>query len=111
MQKRRLFEWGGGGGREARNSLVDPDLTIDEKLRPVDERSSTVPVSTSWVPKSEIRTIKNGGATIVQGAIVQGDSCPRRQLSKGQFSKETFVQGDFSPRRPLSKKTLIQGGL
>ena len=52
-----------------------------------------------------------GGATIVQGAFVQGDSCPRRQLSKGQFSKETFVQGDFSPRRPLSKKTLIQGGL
>ena len=49
-----------------------------------------------------------GVATIVQGAIVQGDSCPRRQLSKGQLSKELlskeiFVQVDSCPRRLLSK--------
>ena len=49
-----------------------------------------------------------GVATIVQGAIVQGDSCPRRQLSKGQLSKEflskeIFVQVDSCPRRLLSK--------
>ena len=42
-----------------------------------------------------------GVATIVQGAIIQGDRCPRRQLSKGQLSKETFVQGDFCPRQTL----------
>ena len=41
----------------------------------------------------------HGVGTIVQGAIVQGDSCPRRLLSK-----ETFVQGDFCPRRLLSKE-------
>ena len=63
------------------------------------------------IEKMGLESGQIGGAIIVQGAIVQGDSCPRRQLSKGQFSKETFVQGDFSPRRPLSKKTLIQGGL
>ena len=49
-----------------------------------------------------------GVATIVQGAIVQGDSCPRGQLSKGQLSKEflskeIFVQVDSCPRRLLSK--------
>ena len=39
-----------------------------------------------------------GVATIVQGTIVQGTSCPRRLLSKGQLSKQTLVQGDFCPR-------------
>ena len=59
------------------------------------------------VRKERIK-IKTGVETIVQGAIVQGDSCPRRQLSKGQLSeellsKEIFVQVDSCPRRLLSK--------
>ena len=41
---------------------------------------------------------KLGVATIVQRRIVHGTSCPRRLLSKGQFSKQTLVQGDFCPR-------------
>ena len=41
----------------------------------------------------EIKTVSCGVAT-----IVQGHSCQRTLLSKGQFSKQTFVQGDFFPR-------------
>ena len=58
MQKRSLFEWG-GGRREVGESPVNPNLTLDEKLLPVEEISNSVPVSTSWVPKSEIRKIKS----------------------------------------------------
>ena len=65
-----------------------------------------------------IKPIK-GGATIVQGAIVQGDNCPRDSCPSRQFSKETIVQGDYCPRgscpmRLLSKedfcprKTFVQ---
>ena len=36
---------------------------------------------------------KIGVVTFVRGTIVQRDLCPRRQMSKGQLSKETFVQG------------------
>ena len=45
--------------------------------------------------------------TVVQVTFVQGDSCPRRLLSKETIvqgrlmSKETFVQGDICPRRQL----------
>ena len=52
-----------------------------------------------------------GVETFVQGPCVQGDSCPRRRLSKGHLSKETLVRGDISPRRQLSKETFVQGGL
>ena len=57
-----------------------------------------------------------GVATIVQGAIVQGDFCPRGLLSKetfvqGMFVQGTFVQGDFCPRRFLSKGTIVQGDI
>ena len=59
-----------------------------------------------------------GGATIVQGAIVQGDNCPRDFCPSRQLSKETivqgdycprttFVQGDYCPRRLFSKETVI----
>ena len=38
----------------------------------------------------------NDGATIVQGAIIQGNNCPRDSSPRRQFSKETIVQGDLS---------------
>ena len=53
----------------------------------------------------------NGVETFVQGPCVQGDSCPRRRLSKGHLSKETLVRGDISPRRQLSKETFVQGSV
>ena len=60
----------------------------------------------------------SGTATIVQGAIVQGDNCPRDFCPSRQLSKETivqgdycprttFVQGDYCPRRLFSKETVI----
>ena len=39
-----------------------------------------------------------GVATIVQGTLVQGDSCPRDFCPMTQLSKQTIVQGDFCPR-------------
>ena len=40
----------------------------------------------------------DGVATIVQGTIVQGDSCPRDFSPMTQLSKQTIFQGDFCPR-------------
>ena len=39
-----------------------------------------------------------GVATIVQGTIVQEDSCPRDFCPMTQLAKQTIVQGDFCPR-------------
>ena len=57
-----------------------------------------------------IRTlsIKKGVATIVQGTIVQGDSCPRDFCPMTQLSKETIVQWDFCPRKLLPVKSLLK---
>ena len=48
-----------------------------------------------------------GVATIVQGTVVQGISCPRTLLSKGQLSEQTLVQGDFCPRCELTNIRLF----
>ena len=61
---------------------------------------------TKWKNKEWLRL---SVATIVQGAIVQGNSCPRRQLSKGQLSKDTFVQGDFCSSGQLFRETNVKG--
>ena len=45
-----------------------------------------------------VTNISLGVATIVQGMIAQGTSCPIRLLSKGQLSKQNLVQGDFSSK-------------
>ena len=50
------------------------------------------------IPPPAGATVSSGVATIVQGMIVQGTSCPRRLLSKGQLSKQNLVQGDFSSK-------------
>ena len=48
---------------------------------------------------AQSRTLYSEGvATIVQGAIVQGDSCPRDFCPMTQLSKQTIVHGDFGPR-------------
>ena len=44
-----------------------------------------------------------GVATIFQGTIVQGDSCPRDFCPMTQLSKPTFVQGDFCTRSKFDK--------
>ena len=49
-----------------------------------------------------------GVATIVQGTIVQGDSCPRDFCPMTQLSKETIVQWDFCPRKLLPVKSLLK---
>ena len=49
-----------------------------------------------------------GVATIVQGTIVQGDSCPRDFCPMTQLSKETIVQWDFCPRKLLPVKSLFK---
>ena len=51
----------------------------------------------------------SGTATIVQGAIVQGDNCPRDFCPRRQLSKETIVQGDFFPRKTFVQVTVLQG--
>ena len=53
------------------------------------------------------KAVLDGVAAIVQGTIVQGTSCPRRLLSKGQLSKQTLVQGDFCPRCELTNIRLL----
>ena len=63
-----------------------------------------VETSTVWRHLSKEHVSKE---TVVQVTFVQGDSCPRRLLSKETIvqgrlmSKETFVQGDICPRRQL----------
>ena len=49
-----------------------------------------------------------GVATIVQGSIVQGDSCQRDFCPMTQLSKETIVQWYFCPRRLLPVKSLFK---
>ena len=49
-----------------------------------------------------------GVVTIVQGTIVQGDSCPRDFGPMTQLSKQTIGQGDFCPRKCLPVKTLLK---
>ena len=51
--------------------------------------------------------VADGGMdTFVQGTVVKGYLCPRRQMSK-----ETVVQGDFGPRRLLSKEAFTSDKL
>ena len=50
-----------------------------------------------------ILMVLHGVATIVQGTVVQGDSCPRNFCPMTQLSKQTFVQGDFCPRSYFDK--------
>ena len=70
-------------------------------------------LSTSRQQKLKTKVVNKsyGLATFVQGTVVKVNSCPRRQLSKGEWSKETLVQGDISPRRLLTKGNLVHGGL
>ena len=49
-----------------------------------------------------------GVATLVQGTIVQGDSCPWDFCPMTQLSKESFVQCDFYPKKLLPDKSLLK---
>ena len=57
---------------------------------------------------SDISISSSGVATFVQGTVVQGDLCPRGQMSKRQFSKEILVRGDFCPRKLLPVISLLK---